>query len=137
MFAPVNLMGSFCYLPEYFHILQKNIFSPISTVRCPFQNIEDDSKIQTTQLAKTTQKLKHWHYNVKTIYYKRHIALHTHTTITTSSCYNNARLKYEGKRKGIANRHCGEKRVERTCFWSYLPCVPRQRAFFFHRMLAG
>lgn len=133
MFATGNLMGSFLYLPEYFHILQKNIFSPMSTVR--LKTLKTIQKYKQLNQQKLYKKLKHWHYNVKTIYYKLHIALHT--TITTSSCFNNARLKYEGKRKGIANRQCGEKRVERTCFWSYLPCVPRPRAFFFYRMLAG
>lgn len=71
--------------------------------------------------SKNYTKLKHWQFNAKIIYYKLHIALHT--TITTSSRYHDARLKYEGKRKGIANRHYGEKRVERTCFWSY-PVFP-------------
>lgn len=46
--------GQFLLFARVFPHFTKEYF--LTNVYCPFQNIEDDSKIQTTQLAKTIQK---------------------------------------------------------------------------------
>lgn len=93
--------GQFLLFARVFPAFYKRKFSH----QCLLSVSKHWRRFKNTNNSTSKNYTKNWHFNAKTIYYKLHIALHT--TITTSSRYNDARLKYEGKRKGIANRHYG------------------------------